>query len=45
VFEFYSWLPAPMISLYQRWLTRIDDLPGLRRFGVSTLVIATKPME
>jgi SAM-dependent methyltransferase len=45
VFEFYSWLPAPMISLYQRWLTRIDDLPGLRRFGVSTLVIATKPMK
>lgn len=45
VFEFYSWLPAPIISLYQRWLTRIDDFPGLRRFGVSTLVIATKPMK
>lgn len=45
VFEFYSWLPGPIISLYQRWLTRIDDLPILRRFGVSTLVIATKPIR
>jgi SAM-dependent methyltransferase len=43
VFEYYSWLPASLISLYQRWLTRIDDIPGIRRFGVSTLVIATKP--
>jgi SAM-dependent methyltransferase len=42
VFDFYPWLPAPVISLYQRWLTRIDDVPGLRRFGVSTLIIATK---
>jgi hypothetical protein len=23
-------LPAPVISPYQRWLTRIDDIPGIR---------------
>jgi SAM-dependent methyltransferase len=45
VLEFYSWLPAPLISLYQRWLTRLDDIPGIRKFGVSTLVIATKPAK
>ena len=45
VFEFYSWLPAGVIKLYQRWLTRLDDLPVIRRFGVSTLVIATKPVK
>jgi SAM-dependent methyltransferase len=45
VFEFYKWLPASVISLYQRWLTRIDDIPGIRRFGVSTLIIATKPVK
>ena len=45
VFEFYSWLPASIILLYQRWVTRIDDIPGIRRFGVSNLVIAAKPMK
>lgn len=43
VFEQYPWLPRPVISAYRRWMTRIDDIPALRRFGLSTLVIATKP--
>jgi len=45
VFEFYSWLPKPVVSIYQRWLTRIDDIPGLRRFGVSSLIVARKPVD
>lgn len=43
VFEQFRWLPGPVISVYQRWLEKIDDVPGLRRFGLSTLVIAVKP--
>lgn len=43
VFEQYSWLPEGVTSVYRRWVTRIDDIPGLRRFGLSTLIIATKP--
>jgi SAM-dependent methyltransferase len=43
IFEQYPWLPAPIISVYQRWMNRIDDIPGLRRFGLSTLIIAVKP--
>jgi SAM-dependent methyltransferase len=45
VLQNYKWLPGFIIPTYQRWLTRIDDIPGLRRFGVSTLVIATKPSK
>jgi SAM-dependent methyltransferase len=43
VLENYAWLPNFLIPAYQRWLPRIDDLPVLRRFGVSNLIIATKP--
>jgi SAM-dependent methyltransferase len=43
VFEKWRWMPGPAIGLYQRWVERLDDVPGLRRFGVSTMVIATKP--
>jgi len=43
VFEQFPWLPGPIISVYRRWLDKIDDVPGLRRFGLSTLIIATKP--
>lgn len=43
VFDQYPWLPKPIISMYQRWVDRIDDIPGLRRFGLSTLIIAKKP--
>lgn len=43
VFSQFRWLPSPVISGYRRWLERLDDIPGVRRFGLSTLVIATKP--
>jgi SAM-dependent methyltransferase len=41
VFDQFHWMPAPAISVYRRWIERFDDVPGLRRFGLSTLVIAT----
>jgi SAM-dependent methyltransferase len=43
VFEKWRWMPKPAIALYQRSIQQLDDIPGLRRFGVSTMVIATKP--
>jgi SAM-dependent methyltransferase len=43
VFEQYSWLPASVIAAYQRRMNRFDDIPGLRRFGISTLIVAVKP--
>lgn len=42
VFEKWRWMPRPVIAIYQRSLSRLDDMPGVRRFGVSTMVIATK---
>lgn len=42
VFEKWRWLPGPAIELYQRSVQRLDDVPVLRRFGVSTLVIGSK---
>lgn len=41
-FDLFPWLPAPVIDVYRRWMDRLDDVPGLRRLGVSTMVIATK---
>jgi SAM-dependent methyltransferase len=43
VFEQYSWLPASVIAAYQRRMNHFDDIPGLRRFGISTLIVAVKP--
>jgi SAM-dependent methyltransferase len=43
VFEQYPWLPKAAIATYRRRLTQLDDVPGLRRFGISTLVVAVKP--
>jgi SAM-dependent methyltransferase len=42
VFEKWRWLPRPAIELYQRSIQRLDDVPVLRRLGVSTLVIGSK---
>jgi SAM-dependent methyltransferase len=42
VLEQYPWLPRPMIEVYQRYLERLDDVPLLRKFGVSTLVVGRK---
>ena len=43
VLEEYPWLPKRAIAVYRRRLSRLDSCPGLRRFGLSTLIIATKP--
>jgi SAM-dependent methyltransferase len=43
VFEQYPWLPAQIISSYHKWIHQLDAFPGLRRFGLSTLIIAIKP--
>ena len=45
VFDTFRWLPSPVISTYRRWIERLDRTPGVRRFGLSTLVVATKPPE
>jgi SAM-dependent methyltransferase len=43
VLEVYPWLPKGFIPAYQRNITRFDQMRGLRRFGVSTLIVAVKP--
>jgi SAM-dependent methyltransferase len=45
VFDVFRWLPSPVISTCQRWMERLDRVPGVRRLGLSTLVIATKPSK
>jgi SAM-dependent methyltransferase len=40
VLEVYAWLPAGLIRFYRKVMPLIERTP-LRRFGVSTLVIAT----
>jgi 2-polyprenyl-3-methyl-5-hydroxy-6-metoxy-1,4-benzoquinol methylase len=42
VLETYPWLPRKGIDFYQRHFRTWDHVPGLRRFGVSTLVIGLK---
>ncbi len=44
VFELYRWLPAGVISAYRR-LMRGSRRPPLRKFGVSTLIVATRPFD
>ncbi|HZT05867.1 MAG TPA: class I SAM-dependent methyltransferase [Chloroflexota bacterium] len=43
VFEVYAWLPKRVIRAYQRALPTIERVPVLRRFGVSTCVLARRP--
>jgi SAM-dependent methyltransferase len=40
VFDIYPWLPKYLRNTYQTHIRRFDRMPGVRRFGVSTLVIA-----
>jgi ubiquinone/menaquinone biosynthesis C-methylase UbiE len=42
-FEFYPWLPASMAGVFRRHITTIDSFPGIRRMGVSNLVVARRP--
>jgi len=43
VLETYRWLPPKGVAWYQRHFRTWDHVPGLRRFGVSTLVVGVKP--
>ena len=42
VFEVYPWLPERVILGYRKRIHQFSNTPGLRRFGVSTLVVAIK---
>ena len=43
VLERYQWLPRRAIAGYQKNFRKWDHVPGLRRFGCSTLVVGVKP--
>lgn len=44
VLEQCPWLPSKnLVRLYQKYIMSIEKLPLLRRFGVSTLVVAERP--
>lgn len=43
VLETYPWLPPKGVAWYQRHFRTWDHVPGLRRLGVSTLVVGVKP--
>lgn len=43
LFARYRWLPGPLITAYLRSLSVLERLPLIRRLGVSTFVVATKP--
>jgi ubiquinone/menaquinone biosynthesis C-methylase UbiE len=45
LFGHYRWLPAWAIRRYLSLLPRLERLPAVRRFGVSTLVLARRPLE
>jgi SAM-dependent methyltransferase len=45
VLEMYPWLPRRAIPYYRAAVPRIERTPGLRRFGVSTLVVARRDGE
>ena len=40
VFEQWNWIPARMGTWYRSRIDRIDNLPMVRRFGVSTMIVA-----
>ena len=42
VLEMYPWLPESLRDACQEHIRFFDQTPGLRRFGVSTLVIARR---
>jgi hypothetical protein len=42
VLDVYQWLPRRLRAAYQRRITCFDSLPAIRRFGVSTLVVARR---
>jgi SAM-dependent methyltransferase len=40
VFERYDWLPERVGNWYRDRVTRFDEVPALRRLGVSTMIVA-----
>lgn len=44
VFELYRWMPSAAIAAYRRLMPVIERTP-LRKFGVSTLIVATRPLD
>ncbi len=40
VFERYDWLPARVGEWYRVRVTRFDEVPVLRRLGISTMIVA-----
>jgi ubiquinone/menaquinone biosynthesis C-methylase UbiE len=42
LFVRYKWLPAALVRLYLKILPSLEQHPVLRRFGVSTFVVAAK---
>jgi ubiquinone/menaquinone biosynthesis C-methylase UbiE len=42
VFEGYPWVPAAAAERFRRHIARIDHFPGIRRLGVSNLVVAQR---
>jgi ubiquinone/menaquinone biosynthesis C-methylase UbiE len=42
VFEVYPWLPAPVVRRYREAVPRLETLPFVRRFGVSTFVLGRR---
>lgn len=44
VFELYRWMPSAAIAAYRRMMPVIERTP-LRRFGVSTLIVARRPLQ
>jgi SAM-dependent methyltransferase len=43
LFTKYEWLPRPILAWYARAFERLDRIRTLRRFGVSTIIVARKP--
>lgn len=43
LFSHYRWLPDRVIAAYRNRLAKLEDSRWLRRFGVSTLILAHKP--
>ena len=43
VLESYPWLPPRALSLYQKHFRKWDQRRGVRRFGLSTMVVGVKP--
>lgn len=42
VFELWQWMPVPIAERFRRHISTIDRLPGIRRLGVSNLVVAQR---